>query len=120
MCKFSRSFILSVFLWWLVAGAGLTGAFLEMRAWRHPAVQAVSVRIFSPAELKAFDGSDPRKPIYLAFEGNVYDVTRGRTYYQPGGRYHELAGTDATRLLHIAGGAIIRKKYPVIGVYREK
>jgi len=29
-------------------------------------------------ELKAFDGSDPKKPLLMAIRGNVYDVSMGR------------------------------------------
>ena len=70
---------------------------------------------YSKVSLATYDGTDPSKPILLAFEGNVYDVSAGREFYAPGGVYHMLAGTDATALLHIAGGSIIRKKYPIVG-----
>jgi len=29
-------------------------------------------------ELKAFDGSDPKKPLLMAIKGNIYDVSMGR------------------------------------------
>ncbi|KAF2769336.1 cytochrome b5 [Teratosphaeria nubilosa] len=51
----------------------------------------------TPAELATFDGSDPAKPVYLALNGTIYDVTSGRRIYGPGGSYHSLAGKDATR-----------------------
>ncbi|CZT01122.1 related to DNA damage response protein [Rhynchosporium agropyri] len=49
------------------------------------------------ADLKAFDGSDPTKPIYLAINGTIYDVTAGGRHYGPGGSYHFFAGKDASR-----------------------
>lgn len=48
-------------------------------------------------ELKAYDGSDPAKPIYLAINGTIYDVSNGRNFYGPGGSYHFFAGADASR-----------------------
>jgi len=65
-------------------------------------------------KLAQYDGSDPKKPIYLAFEGYVYDVTAGKEFYQVGGTYHWLAGKDSTTDLYIAGGDIIKRKYPII------
>jgi predicted heme/steroid binding protein len=49
------------------------------------------------AELKAYDGSDPTKPIYLAINGTIYDVSSSPTTYGPGGSYHFFAGRDAAR-----------------------
>ena len=66
------------------------------------------------AELAQFDGTDQSKPIYLGFEGLVYNVTSGREYYQTGGTYHFLAGKDSTTDLKIAGGEIIKRKYQVV------
>lgn len=49
------------------------------------------------AELLSYDGSDPNKPIYLALNGTIYDVTAGRRVYGPGGSYNVFAGKDAAR-----------------------
>ncbi|KAM0713858.1 hypothetical protein Q7P37_010820 [Cladosporium fusiforme] len=49
------------------------------------------------AELLAYDGSDPNKPIYLALNGTIYDVSAGRRVYGPGGSYNVFAGKDAAR-----------------------
>lgn len=49
------------------------------------------------ADLKAFDGTDPTKPIYLAINGSIYDVSQGARHYGPGGSYHFFAGKDASR-----------------------
>lgn len=66
-------------------------------------------------QLSEFNGTDPEKPIYIAMDGLIYDVSVGKKYYQPDGAYHYIAGKDATTELHIAGGDIIKRKYPVIG-----
>lgn len=52
---------------------------------------------FTLEELKAYDGSDPEKPIYLSINGTVYDVSKGSAMYGPGGSYHFFAGADASR-----------------------
>ena len=49
------------------------------------------------AELSAYDGTDPSKPVYLALNGTIYDVTAGRHFYGPDGSYSFFAGRDATR-----------------------
>jgi predicted heme/steroid binding protein len=54
-------------------------------------------RQYTDADLNEFDGSDPTKPIYLAINGTIYDVSAGRKHYGPGGSYHFFAGHDASR-----------------------
>lgn len=49
------------------------------------------------AQLIAYDGTDPNKPIYVALNGSIYDVTAGRHMYGPGGSYSFFAGRDAAR-----------------------
>lgn len=48
-------------------------------------------------ELTKYDGSDPTKPIYLALNGTIYDVSVSPQTYGPGGSYHFFAGRDAAR-----------------------
>ena len=48
-------------------------------------------------ELSAYNGEDPEKPVYLAINGTVYDVSNGRHIYGPGGSYSFFAGRDASR-----------------------
>ncbi len=80
---------------------------------------SVSVRgdlpTFTRDALKQFDGTNESLPIYVALDGYIYDVTAGASFYKPGGTYHSIAGIDATRELHIFGGAIIKEKYPIVG-----
>ena len=52
-------------------------------------------RLFSEAGLATFNGQDG-KPLYLAIDGEVYDVSKGKAY-QPGGSYHHFVGLDAAR-----------------------
>ncbi|KAK5115154.1 hypothetical protein LTR85_009912 [Meristemomyces frigidus] len=62
-------------------------------------VQASSVghTDLTDAELRAYDGSDPEKPLYIAIDGRIFDVSSGRGFYGPGGHYGHFAGRDATR-----------------------
>lgn len=53
-------------------------------------------RLFSPEFLATYNGEDPGKPIYIAIDGDVYDVTKGAAY-QKGGSYHILAGKEGAR-----------------------
>ncbi|KAF2203459.1 cytochrome b5 [Delitschia confertaspora ATCC 74209] len=48
-------------------------------------------------QLKEYDGSVPGKPIYLALNGTIYDVSASPKTYGPGGSYHFFAGHDAAR-----------------------
>ncbi|ORY64355.1 uncharacterized protein BCR38DRAFT_409729 [Pseudomassariella vexata] len=48
-------------------------------------------------ELAQYDGTDDTKPLYLAINGSIYDVSSNRRTYGPGGSYHIFAGVDASR-----------------------
>ncbi len=48
-------------------------------------------------ELKEFDGkSDDKHFLLLACKGTIFDVTRGRDFYGPGGPYNCFCGKDAS------------------------
>lgn len=70
---------------------------------------------FTVNDLAKYSGDDISRPIYIGFEGKVYDVTTGHNYYDINGPYHFLAGKDSTEILLLVGGDIIKSKYPVIG-----
>jgi membrane-associated progesterone receptor component len=58
-------------------------------------------RNFTTAQLRHFDGTlveskfdtEP-KPVYLAVHGIVFDVSKGRDFYGPGGPYETFAGRE--------------------------
>jgi predicted heme/steroid binding protein len=52
---------------------------------------------YTDLDLKDYDGSNPDLPILLAVNGTIYDVSKGRRHYGPGGSYHFFAGADASR-----------------------
>lgn len=84
-----------------------------------PTTQEITLPTYTKETLAQYDGENPDRPIYIAFEGNVYDVTAGKKFYEPGGAYHFLAGTDGTLLLRTFGGDLIKQKYPVVGSYLD-
>lgn len=51
----------------------------------------------TPEQLAGYDGKDPSKPVYVALNGTIYDVSNGRKMYGPGGPYSYFAGCDAAR-----------------------
>jgi membrane-associated progesterone receptor component len=72
--------------------------FRKRQAPRAPLPQAQE-RDYTLAELAGYDGSDAAKPLLIGIRGYVYDVTRGRDYYGPGGPYEMFAGKDCSRAL---------------------
>jgi len=86
---------------------GLAKAFLayqrlkHARALRAAAAEAEELaqnpRAFTPAELRPYDGKDPRRPLLLAIKGRVLDVREGSEYYGPSGPYKVMAGRDASK-----------------------
>jgi len=92
------------------ANLGLTAAavfvattlVLVASSWLTPtppplALESAPVRCgaITAAELARHDGSDPFRPLYLAIQGVVYDVTTGRSFYGPGAK--KGAGGQAGR-----------------------
>ncbi|CAO3595326.1 unnamed protein product [Absidia cylindrospora] len=53
--------------------------------------------VFTEKELLQYDGSNPNLPIYLAVDGDVFDVTKGRGWYGYGASYGHFSGKDAAR-----------------------
>ncbi|KAG9317141.1 cytochrome b5 [Chiua virens] len=66
--------------------------FPSLRFARNP-----PVAYFRNPYLATFDGMDPNKPIYIAIDGEVFDVSSNRRVYGPGGSYNSMAGIDAAR-----------------------
>ncbi|KAL9712751.1 hypothetical protein Ac2012v2_003988 [Leucoagaricus gongylophorus] len=92
-------FVLYTVLVFSLAGKFITGSFVwghESKWLQLKTYLPKNERLFSERMLAQFDGSDSTKPIYLAIDGDVYDVTQGKAYH-PGGSYHILAGVDAAR-----------------------
>jgi membrane-associated progesterone receptor component len=61
-----------------------------------PAPPPIVFRTYTPRTLLPYTGED-NKPVFFAVRGRVFDVSRGRNFYGPGGPYSNFAGRDATR-----------------------
>ena len=62
----------------------------------HPSAPPVVFKTYTPRTLLPLNGTNDA-PVYLAVRGRVFDVTRGRNFYGPGGPYANFAGRDASR-----------------------
>jgi len=51
---------------------------------------AKSVKEFTPRELARYDGSSADRPVYVAVDGEVYDVSANRRVYGKGGSYNMM------------------------------
>ncbi|CAK1551586.1 unnamed protein product [Leptosia nina] len=49
------------------------------------------------AELRQYDGTQPDGRVLVAVNGWIFDATRGRRFYGPGGPYAVFGGKDASR-----------------------
>ncbi|KAH8356214.1 hypothetical protein KR200_008291 [Drosophila serrata] len=56
-------------------------------------------RDFTVKELRQYDGNQPDGRVLVAVNGNIYDVSKGKRFYGPGGPYATFAGKDASRNL---------------------
>ncbi|XP_076886729.1 membrane steroid-binding protein 1-like [Bidens hawaiensis] len=65
----------------------------------QPLPPPVQLGEISEEELKAYDGTDPQKPLLMAIKSQIYDVSQSRMFYGPGGPYALFAGKDASRAL---------------------
>ncbi|XP_015369784.1 PREDICTED: membrane-associated progesterone receptor component 2-like [Diuraphis noxia] len=54
-------------------------------------------RDFTIQELREFDGTKGDGRILVAINGKVFDVTKGKHFYGPGGVYSTFGGRDASR-----------------------
>ncbi|XP_028175861.1 membrane-associated progesterone receptor component 1-like [Ostrinia furnacalis] len=49
------------------------------------------------SELRQYDGTQPDGRVLVAVNGWIFDATRGRRFYGPGGPYAAFGGKDASR-----------------------
>ncbi|XP_017769666.1 PREDICTED: membrane-associated progesterone receptor component 1 [Nicrophorus vespilloides] len=54
-------------------------------------------RDFTVEELKKYDGTQEDGRVLVAVNGSVYDMTKGKRFYGPGGPYAAFGGKDASR-----------------------
>ncbi|XP_057762195.1 membrane steroid-binding protein 1-like [Arachis stenosperma] len=75
------------------------GATRDFEPQMQPLKPPVQLGEVTEEELKAYDGTDPEKPLLMAIKGEIYDVSQSRMFYGPGGPYALFAGKDASRAL---------------------
>ncbi|XP_070554025.1 membrane-associated progesterone receptor component 1-like [Ptychodera flava] len=67
---------------------------------RPPPLPKMKKRDFTLEELKEYTGDEKNDGrVLVAVNGRVFDVTRGKKFYGPGGPYGAFAGRDASRAL---------------------
>ncbi|KAF9468854.1 cytochrome b5-like heme/steroid binding domain-containing protein [Collybia nuda] len=92
-------FLIYMLIFAALAGKFITGSYTweyESKWTQLKTYWPTNQRLFSERLLAQFDGKVEGRPIYLAIDSDVYDVSSGKAY-QPGGSYHILAGVDAAR-----------------------
>ena len=74
---------------------------------------------FDKKELKLCDGSDPKRPIYFAYKGKVYDMTSSPLFAE-GVHFEHFAGCDLTDFIHESphGEEVFEGKI-IVGEYEE-
>ncbi|KAJ7122851.1 cytochrome b5-like heme/steroid binding domain-containing protein [Mycena epipterygia] len=91
-------FFFYVLLFGALAGKFVTGSYTweyETRWMQLKTLWPTDQRLFSEKVLAEYNGETSR-PTFLAIDGDVYDVSKGKSY-QPGGSYHFMTGIDAAR-----------------------
>ncbi|KAI3929052.1 hypothetical protein MKW92_052850 [Papaver armeniacum] len=73
-------------------------AFLAFFLRQYSLRQQQILKLWKIEDLAMYNGTDADgSPILLGILGSVFDVTKGRSHYGPGGGYHHFAGRDASR-----------------------
>ncbi|KFM63246.1 Membrane-associated progesterone receptor component 2, partial [Stegodyphus mimosarum] len=62
-----------------------------------PQLPPMKRRDMTYEELKKYDGLNEEGRVCVAVNGKIFDVTKGKRFYGPGGPYASFAGRDATR-----------------------
>ncbi|KAH9168924.1 cytochrome b5-like heme/steroid binding domain-containing protein [Lactarius sanguifluus] len=91
-------FLVFLFVGVLLAGKFVTGDYgwgVETAQLRR--LWPTQQRLFSESLLARFDGNIEGIPLYIAIDGDVFDVSSNRRVYGPGGSYALMAGVDAAR-----------------------
>ncbi|XP_041359509.1 membrane-associated progesterone receptor component 1-like [Gigantopelta aegis] len=66
---------------------------------KEPELAPLKKQDFTIEQLREYDGKAKEGRILIAVNNKVFDVTRGKRFYGPGGPYGLFAGRDASRAL---------------------
>ncbi|XVF09511.1 hypothetical protein REPUB_Repub07fG0099500 [Reevesia pubescens] len=76
------------------------GMFLGPEDFRQkPQKEPIQLGDITEQDLRAYDGSEPKKPLLIAIKGQIYDVSSSTIFYGRGGPYAMFTGRDASRAL---------------------
>jgi len=62
-------------------------------------------------QLRKFDGTQEDGRVLCAINGRIFDVTKGKRFYGPGGPYSSFAGHDASRALAMFQTDLVKEEY---------
>jgi predicted heme/steroid binding protein len=75
---------------------------------------------YTRAELARYDGSDPTRPVLIAYEGKVYDVTKSFPWAKGSHWGAVRAGADVTgQLEEMIHGEEMLLRVPCVGVLAD-
>ncbi|KAF3341482.1 neuferricin [Carex littledalei] len=80
----------------LLLGLGFVSALVAL-LYQYSLTRSPKPRLWTGDELALYNGTDEGLPILLSILGSVFDVTKGKSHYGPGGGYHHFSGRDASR-----------------------
>jgi len=89
---------------------GYKGKWVQLKTYWPP-----TEKTFTEAELAHYDGTTLKLPIYIAIDGDVYDVSASPRIYGPGGSYSHFAGIDAARAF-TTGCFVIHRTHDLRGL----
>jgi len=76
-----------------------------------PPMPKMKKRDMTLSELRKYDGSQPDGRILVAVNSKIFDVTKGKRFYGPGGPYYSFAGHDASRALAMFQTDLVKEEY---------
>lgn len=75
----------------------------------------MKIRRFSKEELAQYNGRK-NKPVFIAYKGKVYDVSRSFLWKNGKHQVVHFAGKDLTKdLIHAPHGIDLLKRFPIVG-----
>jgi len=77
----------------------------------EPALPKMKKRDMTLQEIRKYDGTQEDGRILVAINGTIFDVTKGKRFYGPGGPYSSFGGHDASRALAMFQTDLVKEEY---------